>query len=657
MGSTALIAGAPAATASLPGTGEVLTVSNSTTSLKFLNDSSRTTLVNPLGDSMLNASWSPDGSRAAYVDQDGGITSIRWNASGDLWYVAVPEDGVLRNSPSYRGDGSSVVWAEKAGTGKWMVRIAPSSSGFPGGHISPDDGQHYLNPDGGPGMKVVFQRQADNGAGNPTGTPAVILYDFSNGAAQTTVVDDNGSNPSLSPDGTKVAFVRDGQIIVSDLTGGNEVVVASNAGHDNPTWSPNGTKIAFSQGSTIATALADGSQAANPAVVSTAAGVPAYQPRNKDRSVRLSGSSRFTTAAAVSQSHWKTVSNAADTREQAQAVVLSRSDTFADALSGSALAAAKRGPLLLTPPTSLEATSQAELQRTLTPGGTVYLLGSPGAISTTVEDAVKALGYTVVRLAGTDRFSTSVAIAKAIDPTPDLVLLATGMNYPDALAAGAAAGSYDYPGSGTSAVVLLTNDSTMPAATKGFLDTLPAGTRDIAGIGLFGANAAAAYDPNSFEVSGTGRYETALFVAWTFFGGENHIGLATGTNWPDALSGGALMGLLNGPLLLTPGTATTLGAEAQALLDESSGSVHTALIFGSSAVVSSNQQSQAGTWIGGPLGSSLLSNSTDIGLSSTARTADSLRVAGATTVGSDVVRTPEQAAAAAESLPERTARR
>ncbi|MEU4165195.1 cell wall-binding repeat-containing protein, partial [Actinoplanes sp. NPDC026670] len=428
-----------------------------------------------------------------------------------------------------------------------------------GGQLTPvGDTRHYRNPDGGPDLRVVFQRHEDNG-GQPAAASSVVLYDPNKPVDQRiTLVDDNGSNPALSPDGTKVAFVRNGQIIVSDLNGENEVVVTSNnAVHDNPVWSPDGKTIAFNQGGTpVATAAANGSQAANPINVAGASGVPAYQPRKKDRVARLAGQSRFTTSTAVSQSHWKTATSSTDKREQARSVVLSRSDTFADALSGSALAAAKRGPLLMTPPTSLEPATQAEIQRVLAPGGTVYLLGSPGALSSGVENSVRALGYKVVRIAGADRFGTSVEIAKAIDPTPDLVLLATGMNFPDALAAGAAAGSFNaYPGSTESAVVVLTNEAKLPPATKTFLDTLPKASRTLFGIGRFAAQAAVAYDGEqaAVEVWGDSRYETALITAWTFFGGQSSVGLATGTNWPDALAGGALMGLINGPLMLTPG--------------------------------------------------------------------------------------------------------
>ncbi|MFI7430288.1 cell wall-binding repeat-containing protein [Micromonospora sp. NPDC049836] len=642
MGSTAFAATGPAQ-ASLPGTGSVLTTSNGSNALKFYG-ASPSLLTNPVDSQMIGASWSPDGSRAAYIDQDGGISSIRFNGAGDILYILPPEDSVLRSSVSWRGNGSSVVWAERDGSGngtnRWAIRVAPSSSLFSGGQLTPDDGQDYLNPDGGVEGLVVFQRQADNGSGTPTGQAAVMLYNPNSGVE---VVDDNGSNPAISPDGKRVAFVRAGQIITSDLAGEDEIVVATGT-NDNPTWSPDGKTLAFTRGGGVSTALADGSQSGAPVTVSGASGVPAYQPRNKDRAIRLAGSNRFTTATASSQSHWATYGASADQREQAQVAVLSRSDTFADALAGSALAAAKGGPLLMTPTASLNVDTANELKRTLAPGATVYVLGSEGALSATVFNAVTSLGFHPVRLAGSNRFSTSVAIAKEINPNPELVLLATGMNFPDALAAGAAAGSYR-----GDAVVVLTQDAKMPADTKAFLDTLPADSRYLFGIGKSAYQAGAAYDSSTIDVLGENRFETAYMVAWWFFGGPNHVGLATGMDWPDALSGGALMGRLNGPLLLTWGTQSELSAAATWGLDETSGSVHTGLVFGSAAVVNSGQHSQLGTWIGGPLGSNLLTNATDVGISlAPLKSGANLRQADAAASDVSGVRSPEELAAAQE---------
>ncbi|SDY15474.1 WD40-like Beta Propeller Repeat [Micromonospora pattaloongensis] len=665
VGATTLVAGTGAANASLPGAANSpLTSSNGSTTIRFAGGGSLAS-----SDNLTDVAWAPDGSQALYVDNDGNIAKLRHNDAQNIWSIV--DSPALRRGPSWRGDGSGIVWAERASASvPWTIRVGANTSGWTTRQISPADGNHYLNPDGGADLRIVFQRQADSN-GTPTGTPAVVLYDpLQPEGSQISVVDENGANPAISPDGTKVAFVRDGQIIVSDLAGDNEVVVTSNAAsHDNPTWSPDGTTIAFTQGSGVATAAANGTQAASPTVVSGLSGVPAYQPRRADRVARLAGSNRYTTATAVSQSHWATISDSTDRRQKAESVILSRSDTFADALGGSALAVAKTGPLLMTAPTTLHTATTAEIQRVLAPGKTVYLLGGPGAISASVENAIKALGYNTTRLQGANRYTTAVAIANAIDPTPDLVLAATGNNFPDALAAGAAAGSYNTPGSGLSAVVMLTNDAAMPAPVKTYLDGLYNDNSEgpvLFGIGRFAAQAGLSYDPSTVEVWGENRYETALFTAFTFFAGSNYAGFATGANWPDALAGGALMGLLNGPLMLTPGTASSLGFHAELVADEGAGSLHTGIVFGGAPVVNDTQRNQIGSWISGPAGYSRPVNPTDIGLEfgsggaspNGARALSSRSAATAGSAAQDVnrVRTPEQAAAAADQLRERFAR-
>jgi hypothetical protein len=60
--------------------------------------------------------------------------------------------------------------------------------------------------------------------------------------------------------------------------------------------------------------------------------------------------------------------------------------------------------------------------------------------------------------------------------------------------------------------------------------------------------------------------------------------LATGTTFPDALSGGAVMALLGGPMLLT--NPTTLNAHPQAFLAENRATIDAALIFGGSGAIS-----------------------------------------------------------------------
>lgn len=60
----------------------------------------------------------------------------------------------------------------------------------------------------------------------------------------------DGTDPNWSPDGSKIAFVKDGNIWLMDADGNNKVQLTTGDAQDAlPTWSPNGKKIAFSRDS------------------------------------------------------------------------------------------------------------------------------------------------------------------------------------------------------------------------------------------------------------------------------------------------------------------------------------------------------------------------------------------------------------------------
>ena len=259
--------------------------------------------------------------------------------------------------------------------------------------------------------------------------------------------------------------------------------------------------------------------------------------------VRLAGATRIGTAVAISQNRFAAAGSA-------KAVVLARSDPgqFADALVGAALAAAKQAPLLLTPGTALDPATLSEIQRVLPSGATVYMLGGTGALAPAVGATLSSAGYTVVRYGGVDRFDTAAIVADQGLGDPTTVFEATGLDFPDALSAGAAA-------TFTGGAVLLTNGSVQASETASYLTAHPPTNLRYA----VGGQAAAA-DPSADAIVGADRYATAADVAQQVFTSPpsnplvppspTKFGAALGTNYPDALAGAAHIGGLHGPLLL-----------------------------------------------------------------------------------------------------------
>ncbi|MCU1462229.1 MAG: putative cell wall binding repeat 2-containing protein [Acidimicrobiales bacterium] len=254
----------------------------------------------------------------------------------------------------------------------------------------------------------------------------------------------------------------------------------------------------------------------------------------------------------------------------AKAVVVARSDDYADALAGAPLAVARQAPMLLNPTAALDPRVQAEIERALPKGGTVFLLGGLSALSQSVQDAIAGDGYNVIRYQGADRFATALTIASAGLGDPSTLFLTTGTNFADALPAGPAAAEKN-------GAILLTNGTTMPASVQAYIAAHSGATRFAIG------GPAAAADPAATPVVGTDRYDTAKRVAATFFTSPADVGLASGVAFPDALGGGTAVAELGGPLLLTDPAA--LSPAAQSYLSTNKAGIGTVWIFGGLSAV------------------------------------------------------------------------
>ncbi len=98
------------------------------------------------------------------------------------------------------------------------------------------------------------------------------------------------------------------------------------------------------------------------------------------------------------------------------------------------------------------------------------------------------------------------------------------------------------------------------------------------------------------RLAGTDRYQTARAVA-DFGVGEgwndyNFVGVATGTNFPDALAGGVGCGRMGGVLLLT--NPTKLTSTTASAITSNVADIERIAVFGSSAAVSTTVYSAIG---------------------------------------------------------------
>ena len=270
---------------------------------------------------------------------------------------------------------------------------------------------------------------------------------------------------------------------------------------------------------------------------------------------RVSGADRYATAAAIADAGWPGALPANST------LLLATGSTFPDAVAGSAAAGHLGVPLLLTATGSLSSSAAAEIDR-LKPAQ-VALLGGTSALSAAVAQQVASHGATVVRWQGGDRYATAVAVSKATYPSGATnVYLATGTNFPDALAGAALAAVAGGP-------LLLTDPKSLPSETAAEITRLhPSAIVVLGGTTAVNAQVAAAAvtaagGATLSRIQGPDRYQTADAVASALVavkGGTtagNGVLLATGLDFPDALAGAAWAGKTDRPLLLTPSSYIT----------------------------------------------------------------------------------------------------
>jgi len=178
-----------------------------------------------------------------------------------------------------------------------------------------------------------------------------------------------------------------------------------------------------------------------------------------DRQIRLSGLTRYDTAASIALATARASSYISSASKGGQpgveAVAIATGENFPDALSIASIAGAKQMPILLTDPKALPAETLNALKE-LQPKQ-LYLIGGEGAISAAVQTELQAQlnlsSSQITRLHGASRYDTMAAVAQAFIGETEGLSFATGEDFPDALAGAALAARLN------ATVILLPKDS------------------------------------------------------------------------------------------------------------------------------------------------------------------------------------------------------
>jgi WD40 repeat protein len=387
---------------------------------------------------------------------------------------------------------------------------------------------------------------------------------------------DAGSNTSygdgdiggFSPDGSRVLITVDGrppaQIAAVALTGAVTTFHTASAAGTGSTpddtatgWLTSGSQIEFCEqtydaasdtyiSNLFATGAADSGlrhlttsgQGCDGAVASA--------------SPRYAGTDRVTTAISASRANFV----------HATAVVIARADLYPDALAAAPLAGKVGGPVLLSPPGGATPPLIAEIKRL--GATTAYLIGDTTALSAKVDADVAAAGVTtIVRIGGTTRYDTAALIAERVGGTS--VYVVRGDDWADAAAVSALAAFQHRP-------VLLTPSGTLALAVAEAVTALHATSATIVGgtgaVSTLAELGLSRLGVTTTRLSGVDRWATSAAVASRAVaaGMTGPPWLASGLNWPDAVSAGPAAAASKGVLLLVAPTTLASSPASQTWL-------------------------------------------------------------------------------------------
>ncbi|MDU1567707.1 MULTISPECIES: family 10 glycosylhydrolase [Clostridium] len=259
--------------------------------------------------------------------------------------------------------------------------------------------------------------------------------------------------------------------------------------------------------------------------------------------VTLAGSDRYGTAVKLSQSQF----NKADT------IVIVNGLAISDGLSATPLATYLNSPILLTRSNLIPDVTKDEIRRLNSKKA--IIIGGNTVVDSNVESSLRSLGIsTIERLGGSDRYATSLQIAKYIDSNlydVENIVVSNGLGEADAMSIAAVAGRDRMPII-LSRVDKLNDDIYSWLRGEGLNNAYIIGGQTVLSNNILNSiNGITSSDISGNRLGGANRYDTNAMVIERFYGSNlNKVYASKGLVLVDALTSGPIAALNNGPVVL-----------------------------------------------------------------------------------------------------------
>ncbi len=247
---------------------------------------------------------------------------------------------------------------------------------------------------------------------------------------------------------------------------------------------------------------------------------------------RLAGQDRYATATSIAREGWT----------QSDYVILVSGENFPDALVAVSLAKQYDAPILLAQKKCLpDVTKQTLINLNVKK---VILIGGTGVLADQLCDQLHNMGIHTNRLAGEDRYETSIVVARQFSDISEVVI-ATGEDFADALSISSIAAYKNIP-------IILVPKNKISSGTQAFIKNNNITKTYVIGNSDIISDNVAQQFLNPERITGATKYDRNINIINRFksdFKGRN-VFLATGNDYADALAGSAYAARINSPIVL-----------------------------------------------------------------------------------------------------------